>query len=255
MKVEYDMEKEKRNLKKKTEKILKKYPNVDGLESVLEKILTLVDSKPFNTLTKNLVNYILKFNEIHPQEEIDIELSWEEFPILKNALALNTTKDTSRSIFSRRSDTITYTQFGNFTDFNFGILTVKEGNNPLYSSDRIYNLSNKVMVLLDEFDKDVSLDTVGVDFFRSLDAVVWNKDAKKLFKKIVPIFLDIADLIIATLFSDILSDIFTNYRTTLTVLVTCSAVKNNRNIIEYEDIICALKTFYKLTNADINDLI
>ena len=184
MKVEYDMEKEKRNLKKKTEKILKKYPNVDGLESVLEKILTLVDSKPFNILTKNLVNYILKFNEIHPEEEIDIESLWEEFPILKNALVLDTTKDTSRSIFSCRSDTITYTQFGNFTYFNFGILTVKEGDNPLYSSDRIYNLSNKVMILLDEFDKDVSLDTVDVDFFRSLDAVEWNKDAKKLFKKI-----------------------------------------------------------------------
>ncbi|KZX12930.1 hypothetical protein [Methanobrevibacter curvatus] len=254
MKVEYDMEKEKRNLKKKTEKILKKYPNVDGLESVLEKILTLVDSKPFNILTKNLVNYILKFNEIHPEEDIDIESLWEEFPILKDAFVLDMTKGTSRSIFNRTSDTITYTQFGNFLSFNIGILSIKE-KDPLYSRERIYNLPNKVMVLLDEFDKDVSLDTVDVDFFRSLDAVEWNKDAKKLFKKIVPIFLDIADLIIATLFSDILSDMFATYRTTLTVLVTCSAVKNNRRIMEYEDVICAFKTFFKLIDADINDLI
>ncbi|KZX12929.1 hypothetical protein [Methanobrevibacter curvatus] len=255
MKVEYDMEKEKRNLKKKTEKILKKYPNVEDLEYMLEKILTLVDSKPFNILTKNLVNYTLKFNEIHPEEEIDIESLWEEFPILKNALVLDTSKDTSMNIFSRRSDTITYTQFGNFVNFNFGVLTVKEGDNPLYSSDRIYNLSNKVMVLLNEFDKDIHLDTMDVDFFRSLDAVRWNKDAKKLFKKMVWVLLDIPGLIIATLFSDIISDIFSTYRTTLTVLVTCSAVKNNRNIMEYEDVICAFKTFFKLIDADINDLI
>ncbi|KZX12931.1 hypothetical protein [Methanobrevibacter curvatus] len=254
MKVEYNMEKEKRNLKKKTEKILKKYPNVDDLEYVLEKILTLVDSKPFNILTKNLVNYILKFNEVHPEEDIDIELLWEEFPMLKDAFVLDMVKDTSRSIFSRRSDTITYTQFGNFLSFNIGILSIKE-EDPLYSRERIYNLSNKVMVLLDEFDKDIYLNTVDVNFFRSLDAVKWNKDAKKLFKKMVWVLLDIPSLIIATLFSDIISDIFATYRTTLTVLVTCSTVKNNRNIMEYEDVICAFKTFFKLIDADINDLI
>jgi len=255
MKVEYDMEKEKRNLRKKADKILKKYPNVNGLEGVLNKMLTLVDSKPFNILTKNLVNYTIKFNEMHPKDELDTESLWEKFPILKNALVLDRTKDNSSSIFSRRSDTVTYTQFVNFISFNIGILSMKENDNPLYSRERIYHLINKLMVLLDDFDKDVDFGLADDGFFRSLDAVVWNKDAKKLSKKMVYLQLDIAGLAIATLFSDILHDVFANYRTVPIFLTTCSAVKNNRDIMEYEDVICAFRTFYKLLDADIDDLI
>jgi len=249
------MEKEKRILKKKVDKILKKYPNVDGLEDVLNKMLTLVDSKSFNILTKNIMNYIKKFNKTYQEDKDDIEVVWEEFPILKHALVLDRTKDNSRSIFSRRSDTVTYTQFGNFTSFILGILAMKEENGDMYSRRRIYNLSEKVMVLLDDFDMDISFNPVAEDFFRGLDCVEWNKDAKKLFKKMVSLQLDIAGLVIATLFSDILGDVFATYRTTLTMLTTCSAVKDNRDVMVFDDVICAFKTFLKLFDADLDDLI
>jgi len=255
MKVEYDMEKEKKNLKKKADKILKKYPNVIGLESVLNKMLALVDSKPFNVLTNNLVSYIKKFIEIYPEDEVDIEVLLKKFPILRYSLILNMSKDNSKSIFSRRSDTVTYTQFENFIDFNLGILAMKERDAPLYSRKRIFAISEKVMVLLEDFDKNVSFHPVNEDFFRSLDTAKWDKDARKLFKKMISIQLDIAALMITTLFSDITHDIFANYPTTLTMLATCSAVKNNRDIMEYEDVICAFRTFFKLFDADLDDLI
>ena len=62
-------------------------------------------------------------------------------------------------------------------------------------------------------------------------------------------------LVIATLFSEITSKIYTNYRDTLIMLVACSAVKEGREKMEYGDVICAFKTFYKLLDADIKDLI
>ncbi len=255
MKVEYDMEKEKRNLKKKMDKILKKFPDVGGLDEVLDKMLALVDSKPFKILTKNLVNYTIKFNEIHPEEKIDIEVLWEEFPVLKYAIILDRTKDNSRSIFSRPSDTVTYTQFVNFISFIIGILAMKEGNEAIYSEKRIYNLSERVMFLLDDFDKDISFDSADEDFFISLDAVKWNKDAKKLSKKMIYLLLDIAELMITTIFSDIRHDVFATYRTVPIFLAACSAFKNDRNTMEYEDVICAFNTFYKLIDADLDDLI
>ncbi|WP_297898717.1 hypothetical protein [Methanobrevibacter sp.] len=44
MKVEYDIEKEMKNIKKKSDKILAKYPGINGLESVLDDTLALYDS-------------------------------------------------------------------------------------------------------------------------------------------------------------------------------------------------------------------
>lgn len=70
MKVEYDIKKEMKNIKKKSDKILAKYPDINGLKSVLDDTVALYDSKPFNLLTKNLDKYVNDFDKVDIWDEL-----------------------------------------------------------------------------------------------------------------------------------------------------------------------------------------
>ncbi|RBQ22604.1 hypothetical protein ALNOE001_18550 [Candidatus Methanobinarius endosymbioticus] len=49
---------------------------------------------------------------------------------------------------------------------------MKEGDNALYVRDKIYNLTEKVIFLLDDFDKNLSFGSADEDFFKKLDDVI-----------------------------------------------------------------------------------
>lgn len=55
---------------------------------------------------------------------------------------------------------------------------------------------------------------------------------------------DVIVLVITMLFSDIHGKIFVAYRSTLTMLVDCSAVNDSRDNMEYKDVIRSFGTFY-----------
>lgn len=259
MKVEYDIEKEMNGLKNKSNKILKNYQDVDSLEEILDKTLAQYYSKSFNELTLNLVKYVNDFDEKSIWDEMDteailngnIESIDDEFHILKYSTIL---KDPKIGIYLPWlwDDTIIFTDFLNFVSFNVGILSMKSNKDELTHS-KVYKLTNNIMILSDNFNEFDTI--VDEDFFKGLKNVKWNKNASKLFEKLFSIQFDVISLIITDVFSDIRVKILDGYRSTLTLLVACTAVKNNREKMEYEDVICAFRTFYKLLDADIEDLI
>lgn len=256
MKFEYDMEKEMKKLHKKSDKILIKYPNVIGLRDILNMTLDQYDSKSFNNITWNLEKYANDFDKKDIWGEMDTEAILDgdidsiddRFQLLKHSTIL---KD-SKFFLGSLNDTIVFSHFISLVTFNIGILTMKGNGEITHLS--VYGLTNKLMVLLENFDQDISFNLPDEHFFKELKAVKWDKKANKLFDKISSLQSDVASLVITELFLNI-RKIFVNYRFSLGMLVACSAINRGSDKMEYEDVICAFRTFYKLIDADIDDLI
>ncbi|RBQ22603.1 hypothetical protein ALNOE001_18540 [Candidatus Methanobinarius endosymbioticus] len=58
--------------------------------------------------------------------------------------------------------------------------------------------------------------------------------------------MDITELMITELFSDIQRDVFATYRTVSIVLAICSTVKNGRDVVSCEDVVVSYLTTFKL---------
>jgi len=254
MKVEYDIEKEMKKIQKKSDKVLKNYLNIYGLENILSDTLVQIDSKPFDILAKNFENYVNEYNEKYPVGEFEIGSLRDKFPILKYSLILEENLKVKLLYAFNLTDVIIYEHFSSIMVFFIAILAIKDHSDDKFSDEKIFGLTNKVMMLLDDFDQDSSLSSVDEDFFKGLKGVKWDKKASKLFEKILSVQFDILSLTITEVFSNI-RKISGNYRFTLTMLAACSAVNRGSDRMEYEDVICAFRTFYKLLDADIDDLI
>jgi hypothetical protein len=252
-KMDYDIPKEMNKNKRKRNKILNDFSNVDGLSSVLDQTLNLIDSKNMEVLCKTLPSYVEKFRLDEKNLNIVENISFsEDLPQLDYAQTLQRFKIIY--IPSIWGDTILFESYASLNNFLTGILSMKKESNET-TLDEVLNLSNKVMILLYNFDKNENFIPPNQEYFKQLKKMKWNKKANKLLEKIFTIYDDISDMIIETPVSDSHRRFRTNSRFCLTFLTACSAINSNNSKMEVEDVIRAYKTYYKILDANINDLL
>ncbi|MDR0912381.1 MAG: hypothetical protein LBM96_07275, partial [Methanobrevibacter sp.] len=151
-KMDYDVPKEMNKNKNKSDRILNDFSSVDGLSSVLDQTLDLIDSKNMNVLCKNFMSYVEKFSSDEDNfDRINSDSFSEDLPQLDYAQSLKRFKFIY--IPSIWGDTILFESYNSLNVFLEGILSMKKLDHKT-SVDEVLNLANKVMILLDDFDKN-----------------------------------------------------------------------------------------------------
>ncbi|KZX10384.1 hypothetical protein [Methanobrevibacter curvatus] len=235
------------------DKILKNFEHVDGLEEILNATLELYDSETFIDLTKNMENYMNQYNKDFLTSNLTAEDLKEKFLILQNASILKKSKIQLLYVPSLWGDTIVFEHFGALTSF-YTVLMKMKANEDKISEEKKFLFIEKLMYLLLDFDKDSTFEHADKNFFHSLKKTKWDKNAKKLFKKIYDMHSDAIVYILGGPFSNIYLYNHSGNRFTLMFLSACNAIKHSREQMIEDDVILAFKTFYKLIHADIDQL-
>ncbi|KZX14754.1 hypothetical protein MBCUT_19470 [Methanobrevibacter cuticularis] len=117
------------------------------------------------------------------------------------------------------------------------------------------------MILLDNFDKNIDFNYPNKDYFVKLKNLKWNKEAKKLLNKIDKIYGKYASTCTDEVFDEnpddgypILFGIFLSMSWKSLILLTgCSAVNDGRDVMGFDDVVCAFQTYFKLLDLINND--
>jgi len=118
------------------------------------------------------------------------------------------------------------------------------------STVKEHAILERLMSLLNDFDKSVNFQSPDEEFYNKLKDVKWDKTAKKLFGKIDRLRGNIATV----RWGSTSSTFGTTENFALTFLAACNAIHHNRDRMLKEDIIVAYKTYLKLLNTDISKL-
>jgi len=110
-------------------------------------------------------------------------------------------------------------------------------------------LLERLMSLLDDFDKPKEFQPPDKEFYQKLRKIKWNKTGKKLFWKLSNIRADIQYNKWGS------TDVFRSGENfALTFLAACNAVHQDRDKLLKEDVIMAYRTYLKLLDTDITKL-
>lgn len=110
-------------------------------------------------------------------------------------------------------------------------------------------LDKRILFALDKFDETPTIPEPTAEFFKKLKKVHWHDNiTKKLFRKLNDLREDSIYGIITTIRYGGLSVDESRF---LLLLAACSAMNNNRDKINQEDIVKAYKTYIKLLKTDI----
>ncbi|MDI6723039.1 MAG: hypothetical protein QMD61_00175 [Methanobacterium sp.] len=238
----WDIEEEKEKNRKSAEKILKNFPNVKGLKEVLDDVQSLMDSNIYEKVyeASNLEEEIGDFSP--PSIEYLLNHYRQDrysSKVLKNP-SLNLFTD--NIIFSHYLATTGTIGFVNYV--------YKKRKLSLNDLDKQHAVLERLMSLLDDFDKPQNFQPPTEEFYEKLKNIGWDKKGKKLHKKMYDILYHLNDVRFGG------SGTFSNGENfTLTFLAACNAVNQNRDNISPEDVVMAYKTFSKLINTDITKLV
>ena len=241
--IDWDINDEKQKNKKNAEKILKEFPDVEGLNEVLESVQSLMDSEIYDK--------VYEASEKDPEEMTSYIESVDELLKLRQVkLASEVLKDPPLYI-SSLTGVIISSHFQATFAFIGGIhYAYAQRKLSRTSTVKEHAILERLMSLLDDFDKPVNFKTPDEEFYKKLKNIKWDKQGKKLYKKILVIIRDIALVRWGTK-----SSTFGNgEHRLLTFLAACNAVNQGRNKILPEDVIVAHKTHLKLLNTDISKL-
>ncbi|MEN4017320.1 MAG: hypothetical protein PQ968_02585 [Methanobacterium sp.] len=240
----WDIDEEKERNKKNAEKILRSFPDVEGLKEVLDDVQSLMDSEIYEKVyeASNLEEEIGNFSP--PSTEYLLERYRQD------RYATNVLKDPPLYSPSLFTDTIISTHYLAITGI-MGFVNYAYKQRKLSSGDldKQHSILESLMSLLDDFDKPKDYPAPDEEFYQKLKKIKWDKQGKKLHKKIYDILYHLNDVRWgdASTFSNC-----ENYA--LTFLAACNAVNQNRSKISPEDVIVANKTYLKLLNTDITKL-
>ncbi len=240
--IEWDIDEEKEKNKKKAAKILKEFSEVNGLKEVLDCVQSLMDSEVYDKVyeASNLGEEIGNFSP--PSVEYLLE------HYRQDRYASNVLKNPSLNLFT---DNIIFSHYlatsGTIGDVNYVYKGSKLSLNDLNLQ---HTVLERLMSLLDNFDKPVNFQPPDEEFYKKLKDIKWDKTAKKLYGKIHRIYRNIA---VVRWVSD--SSTFGNgEHRLLTFLAACNAVNQGRDKISSEDVVVAHKTYLKLLDTDISKL-
>ena len=242
--IDWDIDEEKEKNKKNAEKILKDFQGVEGLKEVLDGVQSLMDSEIYNK--------VYQASEMVPEEMSSYIESADELLRLRQVkLASEILKNPSLYVSSLTGVIV----FSHFKATFAGLIPEVDSayvQRKLNHKDtlREHAILERLMSLLDDFDKPVNFQPPDEEFYKKLKDVKWDKTAKKLFGKIDRIRGHIA---VVKWVSD--SSTFGNGENfALTFLAACNAVHQDRDKILSEDVVIAYKTYLKLLNTDISKL-
>lgn len=240
--IEWDIDEEKEKNRKNAEKILKSFPNVEGLKGVLDDVLSLMDSEIYEK--------VYEASEKNPEEMTSYIDTMDDLLKLRQVkLASEILKDPPLYVASL-TGVIVFSHFkalfGLIGGIHYAHAQKKLNRN---STAKEHTILERLMSLLDNFDKPINYQLPNEEFYQKLRTIKWDKQAKKLHKKIYDILYHLNDVRWGG------SSTFSNGENfALTFLAACNAVNQGRNKILPEDVVVAHRTYLKLLNTDISKL-
>ena len=118
------------------------------------------------------------------------------------------------------------------------------------STVKEHAILERLMSLLDDFDKPVKFKKPDDEFQNKLKKIKWNKTGKKLFSELDSVRGGVQ----VDRWGTETHTFGSGENFALTFLAACNAVHHNRDIILKEDMIKAYKTYLKLLDTDISKL-
>ena len=241
--IEWDVDEEKQKNKENAEKILKDFPDVEGLEDVFDEVLALMDSKIYDKVyeagqkdPEKMTSYIDTVDDLLKLKQVKLASE-----ILKNPPLY----------VASLTGVIIITHFKALFAFIGGIhYAYAQRRLSRTSTIKEHAVLERLMSLLDDFDKPVNFQPPDEEFYKKLKDVKWDKHGKKLFGKIDRIRGDIATVrwgTKATTFG-------TTENFALTFLAACNVIHHGRDTMLKEDVVIAYKTYLKLLKTDITKL-
>ena len=224
------------------EKTLNEFNGVEGLDEVINGILNLKDSKVYEKVykaslkdPKEMTSYIDTVDDLLKLRQVKLASEVLKKPPL---------------YIASLTGVIVATHFEALFAFIGGIhyayAQKKLGHD---STVKEHVILERLMSLLDDFDKPGEFEKPDKEFYQNLKKIKWDKTGKKLFWKLSNIRADIQyDKWGST-------DVFRSGENfALTFLAACNAVHHDRDRILKEDMIKGYKTYLKLLNTDISKL-
>ncbi|WP_157082432.1 hypothetical protein, partial [Methanobrevibacter cuticularis] len=180
MNVDDSIIKEREKIKNSVNEILIDYSNVSGLNIIFESIWMISNSEGFKNLIRNIGKlqdcfsdsnyYVLWAPDSFIMEVPQIKYSKEVlFPskfyyllprIIKGAIGID--------------------DYAALIEIVFIISTL---NKKEITPSNVFGFSHRIMILLDNFDKNIDFNYPNKDYFVKLKNLKWNKEAKKLLNK------------------------------------------------------------------------
>jgi len=224
-------------------KTLAEFKDLEGLDEVVNGILSLKDSK--------IYEMVYKASKKDPEEMTSYVDTVDDLLKLRQVkLASENLKDPPLYL-PFVTDTIISSHFQATLAFIGGInyaYAQKKLNKDSTFKEHI--ILERLMSLLDDFDRSDPYNAPDKEFYNKLRKIKWDKKSKRLFRRLDDIRGDINYDRWGTG-----SDVFeTGEDFSLTFLAACNAVHQDRNRILKEDVIRAYKTYLKLLNTDISKM-
>ncbi|MDP3035500.1 MAG: hypothetical protein Q8M97_10425 [Methanobacteriaceae archaeon] len=228
--------------------------DIEGLDEVLAEIKVMCESKFYI----ELVDAFRSENNISKDRVFTVEelLKVRILRLADNNLRHGNLIDTimSRSVITAKYFISIYS----FIEFTYCIFNKK----PTKFDDAINiffsRLDERIIFALDHFDK-FSLDEIPEptpEYFQAIRKLEWkDKKTKKLYNKLTELMREVMDFSLD--YSDLIERVqkISTYRSTedlfILTLAGCSVVNDSRQKIEYQDIIIAYNTFFKLIKTDV----
>ncbi len=240
--IDWDIDEEKQKNKKNAEKILKDFPDVEGLKEVLDGVQALMDSEVYDKVYK-ASNLGEKIGNFSPPS---VEYLLEHYR--QDKYASNVLKNPTLNLFT---DNIIFSHYlATWGTIGFVNYVYKGSKLSLNDLDLQHTVLERLMSLLYDFGKPINFQPPDEEFYKKLKNIKWDKQAKKLYKKILIIIRDITLVRWGTK-----SSTFGNgEHRLLTFLAACNAVNQGRDNILPKDVAVAHRTHLKLLNTDITKL-
>ena len=225
------------------EKTLNEFNGVEGLNEVIDGVLSLKDSKVYEGAYKTSKMDLKK-------KSAYIDTADDLLKLRQVKLATGVLKDPPLYL-PFLTDVIISTHFNAI----FGLIREIDhayAQKKLNHKDTVkeHAILERIMSLLDDFDKPGEFEKPDKEFYQKLRKIKWNKEGKKLYNEL--------DRIRGAIQVDrwgTETDVFgSGENFALTFLAACNTVHHDRDRILEEDMIKAYKTYLKLLNTDISEL-
>ena len=225
------------------EEILNEFNGIEGLNEVIDGILSLKDSKVYERTYKN--------SKMNPEEDSSyIDTTDDLLKLRQVKLASEVLKKPPLYIPSL-TGVIVATHFeatyGLIREVDYAYIQKKLNHEDTVKEHAILE---RLMSLLDDFDKPGGFEKPDKEFYQKLKKIKWDKMGKKLFYRLSNILTAIQ----VDKWGTDSSTFGTGENFALTFLAACNAVNQCRNKILPEDMIKAYKTYLKLLDTDITKL-
>lgn len=223
-----------------TDDILNEFKDVDGLEEIIEGIKDLSNSEVHGMLYKASKNKSSWNFELDDEVDEVLQVKYAS-KILKNPIIYRPPK--TDVIIGRNF----YSSFL-LINWVYWIYDPETNDTGYYKQSKILE---RIMVLLDDFDRIGSFKEPNEEFYKKLKNTKWDKEGKTLFWKLKDIhyYVDYDIWGIRRVRTINLTEDHT-----LIFLAACNTVHRNSDQILPEDIVKAFKTYFKLLNTDITKL-